>query len=230
MSSIAITPAEVIGTLNDVESKYAPSQLFLAGNRDLLLRAGRRVSVIGSRKASSRGLRRARVIARSLVEHGIVVVSGLAAGVDRAAHEAALASGGQTMAVIGTPLDRCYPNENSELQRRIAREQLLISQFPAGHPVAPKNVPLRNRTMALLTDATVIVEAGQNSGARLQGWEALRLGRLLFVLESVATDPTLSWPKDLIRHGAQILSRENLEIAWENLPAFTAPSTIALEA
>jgi DNA processing protein len=229
VGSIAITPAEVIGALNDVESKYAPSQLFLAGNRDLL-RGGRRVSVIGSRKASSQGLRRARVIARSLVGHGIVVVSGLAAGIDRAAHEAAIAWGGQTMAVIGTPLDRCYPNENSELQRRIAREQLLLSQFPAGHPVAPKNFPLRNRTMALLTDATVIVEAGQNSGARLQGWEALRLGRLLFLLESVATDPTLSWPKDLIRYGAQVLSRRNLEIAWENLPAFTATAPIALEA
>jgi DNA processing protein len=216
-----ITPTEVIGALNDVESKYAPSQLFLAGKRDLL-RRGRRVSVVGSRKASSQGLRRARVLARSLVEHGIVVVSGLAAGVDRAAHEAAIASGGQTIAVIGTPLDRCYPRENHELQQRIAREQLLISQFPVGHPVAPANFPIRNRTMALLTDATVIVEAGKKSGAILQGWEALRLGRLLFLLESVATDPTLSWPKDLIRHGAQVLSRENLEIALENLPAFTA--------
>jgi DNA processing protein len=230
VSAIAITPAEVIGALNDVESKHAPSQLFLAGNRDLLLRGGRRVSVIGSRNASSQGLRRARVIAKSLVEHGIVVVSGLASGVDRAAHDAAIASGGQTIAVIGTPLDRCYPNDNSELQRRIAREQLLISQFPTGHPMAPKNFPMRNRTMALLTDATVIAEATEKSGALLQGWETLRLGRLLFVLESAATDPTLTWPKDLIQDGAQVLSRENLDIAWENLPAFTAATTIATEA
>jgi DNA processing protein len=166
-----------------------------------------------------------------LVEHGIVVVSGLAAGVDRAAHEAAIASGGQTIAVIGTPLDQCYPNENSELQRRIAREQLLVSQFPADHPIAPANFPARNRTMALLTEATVIVEATEKkSGALLQGWETLRLGRLLFVLESAATDPTLTWPKDLIQYGAQVLSRENLDIAWENLPAFTAATTIATEA
>ena len=89
------------------------------------------IDMIGSRKASSLGVRRARVIARSLVEHDIVVVSGLAAGVDRAAHEAAIASGGQTIAVVGTPLDRCYPNENSELQRRIAREQLLIWNDPS---------------------------------------------------------------------------------------------------
>src|SRR5690242_11952917 len=97
VDSIRVTPAEVIGALNDVESKYAPSQLFLAGERDLL-RRGRRVSIIGSRKASPEGLRRSRILARSLVEHGIVVVSGLATGVDTAAHEAAIAWGGQTIA------------------------------------------------------------------------------------------------------------------------------------
>lgn len=157
-------------------------------------------------------------------------MSGLAAGVDRAAHEAAIASGGQTIAVIGTPLDRCYPRENRELQLRIAREQLLISQFPTGHPVVPKNFQIRNRTMALLTDATVIVEAGEKSGAVLHGWEALRLGRLVFLLENVATHPTLSWPKGMIRYGAQFLSRDNLDVALENLPAFTALTTIAAEA
>jgi len=226
-SGFRVTPAEVIGALNDVESKYAPPQLLLAGKRDLL-RRGRRVSVIGSRKASWEGLRRARILARSLVEHGIVVVSGLAAGVDRAAHEAAIASGGRTIAVIGTPLGRCYPRENSELQTRIAREQLLISQFPAGHPVTPKNFLTRNRTMALLTDASVIVEPGEKSGALFQGWEALRLGRLVFLLESIAAHPTLSWPKEMIRYGAQVLSRDNLEIALENLPAFTTPTTVGL--
>jgi DNA processing protein len=84
--------------------------------------------------------------------------------------------------------------------------------------------------MALLTDATVIVEAGEKSGAVFQGWEALRPGRLLFLLESVVTHPTLSWPKEMIRYGAQILSRGNLEIALDSLPAFTSPTTIASEA
>ena len=106
------------------------------------------------------------------------------------------------------PLDQCYPKENTELQLRIACEQLLISQFPAGHPVAPENFPTRNRTMALLTDATVIVEAGEKSGALFQGWEALRLGRLLFLLENVATHPTLSWPKQLIHYGPGPLTRQ----------------------
>jgi DNA processing protein len=229
VGSIAVTPAEVIGALNDVELKYAPSQLFLAGKCGLL-RRGPRVSIIGSRNASAQGLRRARALARSLVNHNIIVVSGLAAGVDRAAHEAAIESGGQTIAIIGTPLDRCYPTENRQLQLRIAHEQLLISQFPAGHPVARENFPIRNRTMALLTDATVIVEGAEKSGTLVQGWEALRLGRLLFLLQSVAEQPTLSWPKDMIRHGAQILSRDNLEVALENLPSFTAATRTNSEA
>jgi DNA processing protein len=84
--------------------------------------------------------------------------------------------------------------------------------------------------MALLRDATAIVEATEKSGALLQGREILRLGRLLFVLESVATNPALTWPKDLIHYGAQVPSRENLDMAWENLPVFTATTTIAMEA
>lgn len=128
--------------------------------------------MIGSRKASPQGLRRARALARSLVEHKVIVVSGLAAGVDWAAYEAAIACGGQTVAVIGTPLNRCYPREKS--------------------------------------------------GAVLQDWETLRLGRLPFLLESAATDPAFLWPKRLIHYGAQVLSRDNLEVVLENMPSFTA--------
>ena len=81
---------------------------------------------------------------------------------------------------------------------------------------------MRNRTMALLTDATVIVEAGEKSGTVHQGWEALRLGRLLFLMESVASDPRLSWPKEMIHYGAQVLSREKLDEALPDIPAVTA--------
>lgn len=227
--STAVTPAEVLGSLNDVESKYAPREIYLAGDR-ALLRRGPRVSVVGSRMASPEGLRRARALANSLVEHEIIVVSGLAAGIDRAAHEAAIEAGGRTIAVIGTPLEQYYPRENRDLQERIAHEHLVVSQFPSGSAVSPKNFPIRNRMMALLTDATVIVEAGEKSGTLYQGWEALRLGRLLFLLESVAQNKTLSWPQEMIRHGAQILSRGNLQVALENMPAFTAATTIASEA
>jgi DNA processing protein len=225
-----VTSEQVLGQLNDVEAKYAPPELFLRGDASLL-RRGPRVSIVGSRNASSEGLQRARALSRSLAEHDIIVVSGLAAGVDRAAHEAAIESGGHTIAVLGTPLDQSYPRENAELQERIGRDHLLVSQFAIGYPVQPKNFPIRNRTMALLTDATVIVEAGEKSGTLHQGWEALRLGRLLFLLESVVNDASLSWPAEMIGYGAQVLSRSNLDVVIENLPAFTSGSVpIALEA
>ena len=102
------------------------------------------------------------------------------------AHTAALDEGGHTIAVLGTPLDQVYPKVNAGLQRRIAERDLLVSQFPSGMKVTPKNFPIRSRTMALLSDATVIVEAGERSGTLHQGWEALRLGRLPFLMESVA--------------------------------------------
>lgn len=221
MDVVRRTPTDILGSLTDVERKHAPKELFLTGDLGLLAQ-GPRVSVVGSRKASAEGLRRARAFAKALVDHGMVVVSGLAEGVDTAAHQGAIDAGGRTIAVLGTPLDQGYPKENVELQARIGREHLLVSQFPSGYRTQPGSFPMRNRTMALLTDATVIVEAGEKSGTVHQGWEALRLGRLLFLLESVANDSQLSWPKELIRYGAQVLSRESLAEALQEIPAVTA--------
>jgi DNA processing protein len=225
-----VTPADVLGPLNEVESKSAPERLYLLGDR-ALLRFGPRVSIVGSRKASPDGLQRARKLAASLAEHQITVVSGLAAGIDRAAHLGAIEARGRTIAVLGTPLDQFYPKDNKALQEEIGRDHLLVSQFPPGYPAMPKNFPMRNHTMALITDATVIVEAGEQSGTLHQGWEALRLGRLLFLLESVAENPNLSWPSKMIEYGAQVLSRSNLDAVIENLPALTDDlGGIALEA
>jgi len=210
----------VIGALNEVERRHAPRILYLRGDAALLTR-GPRVSIVGSRGASALGLRRAELLARTLVRHGLIVVSGLAAGIDTVAHKAAMRAGGRTIAVLGTPLDRCYPPENAGLQAILARDHLLVSQFPAGEKIALRNFPIRNRTMALLTDATIIVEAGDDSGALQQGWEALRLGRLLFLLESAAEDPHLTWPQQLLDHGAQVLSRANLEEWLVEIPAVT---------
>ena len=214
------TPTDILGSLTAVERKHAPQELFLSGDLGLLAR-GPRVSVVGSRMVSSEGLRRSRMLAKALVDNGIIVVSGLAEGVDTAAHRGAIDSGGRTIAVLGTPLDQAYPKDNVELQALIGREHLLVSQFPSGYKTQPGSFPMRNRTMALLTDATVIVEAGEKSGTVHQGWEALRLGRLLFLLESVANDPKLSWPKEMIRYGAQVLSRGSLERALQEIPAVT---------
>lgn len=221
MTSVTLTPADVLGSLNDVERKNAPKQLFLAGDLSLL-KGGSRVSIVGSRAASEEGLSRARTLARALVAHKITVVSGLAAGIDTAAHTAAIEAGGRTIAVLGTPLDEVYPRENAGLQALIMEQHLAVSQFVPGTKTQPAHFPQRNRTMALLTDATVIVEAGEKSGTLHQGWEALRLGRLLFLLESVANDASLTWPAKMIHYGAQVLSRDTLEAALQDIPAVTS--------
>lgn len=195
------TLEELIGPLNDVEKKYAPKQLFIAGKLPIPLHSPR-VAVIGSRKASSRGLRAASDIAHVLARHNVIVVSGLAEGIDRAAHTSAIEANGRTIAVLGTPLDRFYPRENAKLQELIMQEHLAVSQFPIGYPIMPKNFVIRNRTMALIADASIIVEAGNSSGSLHQGWEALRLGRPLFIWSPLLHDPSLSWTKKMVAYGA----------------------------
>ena len=221
MPTITMTAVEALGSLNDVERKHAPALLYLAGDLSLLKR-GPRISVVGSRAASAAGLARARLLVRALVARKIVVVSGLAAGIDTTAHASAIEAGGQTLAVLGTSLEESYPRENAGLQSLIMEKHLAVSQFAPGSQTQPANFPQRNRTMALITDATIIVEAGEKSGTLHQGWEALRLGRMLFLLESVANDPTLSWPAKMIHHGAQVLTRENLDAVIEEVPAVTS--------
>jgi DNA processing protein len=200
-----VRPDDLLGPLNPVERQNAPEWLYLVGDIDLL-RPRPRVSIVGTRKPSKDGVSRASRLARELADRGVVVVSGLARGIDTAAHQAAIAAKGRTIAVLGTPLDVAYPRENSALQRRIAAEHLLVSQFPPGYPSGRTNFPRRNRTMALLSDATVIVEAGEGSGSLSQGWEALRLGRELFILRSVTEAQELAWPREMLRYGAQILT------------------------
>jgi DNA processing protein len=211
------TPEELLGSLNDLEEKHAPKKLYVAGDVSLL-DAGPRVAIVGTRKPSPEGTRRAEDLAEALVKAGAVVVSGLAEGIDTAAHTAAIRSGGHTIAVLGTPLDKFVPASNRDLQQTIMRDHLVVSQFPPGTPPRRTNFPQRNRTMALLCGATVIVEAGESSGTKHQGWEALRLGRLLFLMESLAKREDLKWPSEMLGYGAQVLSRENLAAVLEALP------------
>jgi DNA processing protein len=198
-------PGELLGPLNEVERKNAPALLWAAGHLDLLKRPAK-VAIVGSRKASKDGLRRAVRLARFLATEGAVVVSGLAEGIDTAAHEGAIQAGGSTIAVLGTPLDQVYPARNAGLQRTIGEQHCLVTQFPVGSRVFPQNFVQRNRTMALICTASVIVEAGESSGSLSQGWEALRLGRPLFVMNSVVQRPDLKWPTEMLRYGAAVLS------------------------
>jgi DNA processing protein len=195
------TLEELIGPLNDVEKKYAPKQLYVAGQLPIPLPSPR-VAVIGSRKASLKGLNAASNIAKVLAKHKVIVVSGLAEGIDSAAHNSAIEANGHTIAVLGTPLDKIYPRKNAQLQEFIMRRHLAISQFPIGYPIQPKNFVIRNRTMALIADASIIVEAGNSSGSLHQGWEALRLGRPLFIWSPLMHDRSLNWPEKMAMYGA----------------------------
>lgn len=208
---------ELLGPLNEVEAKNAPRMLFICGNKGLL-KISPKVSIVGSRKASEDGLKRAALLSRILVEHGMLIVSGLAEGIDTAAHTAAIEAGGKTIAVLGTSLSEFYPAKNRELQERIMREHLAVSQFVVGTPSKPGNFPMRNRTMALVSDATVIVEAKDNSGSLHQGWEALRLGRPLFIMESILNNKDLKWPGEMLKYGAETLSRGNLDLLVDSVP------------
>lgn len=195
------TLEELVGPLNDVEKKYAPKQLYVAGQLPIPLPSPR-VAVIGSRKASLKGLNAASNIARVLAKHNVIVVSGLAEGIDSAAHNSAIEANGHTIAVLGTPLDKIYPRKNAQLQEFIMRRHMAISQFPIGYPIQPKNFVIRNRTMALIADASIIVEAGNSSGSLHQGWEALRLGRPLFIWSPLMHDHSLNWTEKMAMYGA----------------------------
>ncbi|HYI01548.1 DNA-processing protein DprA [Hyalangium sp.] len=168
--------------------------LFYSG--DLALVRQPCVAIVGTRAVSPDGADRARQLARELAQAGVVVVSGLAKGVDTAALTAAMEAGGKVIAVIGTPLDQAYPAENKRLQEAIYRDHLLVSQFPIGSSTHQGNFPARNRTMAALSDATVIIEAGETSGTLYQAVACNRLQRWLFISRSVAEDPKLTWPKN----------------------------------
>jgi DNA processing protein len=211
--------------LNDVEQRFAPAELYTQGEVALLSPWRVRVSVVGSRAASAEGLARSRKLSRFLAERSIIVVSGLARGIDTAAHLAAMEAGGQTIGVLGTGLDGAYPPENRDLQARIGRDHLLVTQFASGIPVQRRNFPLRNRTMALISDATVIVEAGESSGSLSQGWEALRLARPLFLLESVVRS-NLEGPRQLLDYGAHVLKAPEDLLEWIP-PVDTEPVALA---
>ncbi|WP_132429039.1 DNA-processing protein DprA [Pseudonocardia endophytica] len=154
-------------------------------HRGTLVGSETAVSVVGSRKASPRGRELARSLASALVETGMTVLSGLAAGIDAAAHTAALEAGGRTVAVIGTGITRYYPAENRALQDRIAESGLLLSQFWPDAPPTKQTFPMRNAVMSGFGRATIVVEAGEQSGARIQARRAVEHGRTVVLTDAV---------------------------------------------
>jgi DNA processing protein len=160
------------------------------------------IAVVGARAASENGRKRAAKLSRELVEAGFSIYSGLAVGIDTAAHEAALAVGGRTVAVLGTGIDLIYPQENDDLSQRILESGgALVSQFLPRQPPTKWTFPQRNVVMSGLTLGTVVVEASETSGARLQARVALQHARTVFLLRSLVD--SYAWARKFVDEGVQ---------------------------
>ncbi len=183
------------------EIRELPPILFTRGS---LADDQRAIAVVGSRAASERGRHIAATVADALARRQVTVVSGLAAGIDTAAHEAALTAGGRTVAVIGTGLTHYYPPENQDLQDRIATVGLVISQFWPDTPPRRQQFPMRNAVMSGYAAATLVIEAGEHSGARIQARLALQHGRPVVLLHDLLQH---EWARALaVRPGVSVVA------------------------
>lgn len=188
------------------DADYPLALFYYLGLWDLVYTPG--VSVVGTRQPSEEGIRRTKRLIKALVDAKYTIYSGLAAGIDAAAHQSAIEYGGLTIAVTGTPLWLNYPKENVALQNEIIKNHLLISQVPVvsyeekGINATRLFFPERNITMAALSSATIIVEAGETSGTLKQAKAALKQGRKVFILNNNFENSQLTWPKKLEEKGA----------------------------
>lgn len=175
-----------------------PPFLFYRG--ELCVDDTRSVAVVGTRRASEKGLSRADRIARLLVPEGVTVISGLARGIDSVAHRATLEAGGRTIAVLGTGITKCYPPENSVLAEQVAKQGALVSQFWPTRSPGSDTFPRRNVVTSGIGQGTVVVEAASTSGAKMQARLALEHGKKVFLLQSLVTDQ--AWAKGYLERGA----------------------------
>jgi DNA protecting protein DprA len=195
VTDVVTVASERVGVTNGLLLRFP--EIHSVG--DLALLDWPRIAIVGARKATVEGRRRAAQLARDCARAGIVVIAGLAEGIDHAAHTAAIEHGGRTIAVVGTPLDKVYPSKHAELQQQIYREHLLLSPFRWGDKFVPANFPERNRIMARLALATVIIEASDTSGSLHQAIESVQVGHPVFIAAAMLDDAHLSWPRRFVR-------------------------------
>lgn len=219
MRLVTLAAADFPSRLREIP--YPPPFLFVQG--DLSVCEGPAVALVGTRQASHYGLRMSRRLARELAEAGVAVVSGLARGIDTAAHAGALEAGGPTVAVLGCGLDVVYPPENKEYYDKIPAAGALVSEFPLGTPPEARNFPIRNRLISGLVQAVVVVEAAARSGTYITVQYALDQGREVLAVPGPADAPTSQGPLRLIQQGAK-LAREAADILAELPPWESRPS------
>ena len=202
-----------------------PLALFVSGEPARLWHPA--IAVVGSRGPSAGGLRHARDFAAVLARAGVCVASGLATGIDTAAHEAALAAGGLTLAVLGAGHDQPYPPSQAPLQARIAEAGVVVSEYPPGTPPRRSQFPARNRILAGLALGTLVVEAGLKSGALITARQAATAGREVFALPGSIDNPMSRGCHQLIRDGAQLV--ESPDEILSALPPLATGLGMALE-
>lgn len=181
----------------------APLVLYLKGDRSLM--GQQQLAIVGSRNASRAGLEHARAFAAELGQHGLLVTSGMALGVDGAAHAGALDAGFPTIAVIGNGIDRPYPYRHRSLAGRIISKGLLVSEYPPGTEARPAHFPQRNRIISGLSRGILVVEAGLKSGSLITARLALEQGREVFAIPGSVHNPLARGCHELIRQGAVLV-------------------------
>jgi DNA processing protein len=202
---------------------YPPLVLYIKGT--LTPADSLAVAIVGTRGASYYGIKTARRLAGALAARGVTVVSGLARGIDTAAHQGALEMSGRTLAVLGCGLDVVYPPENLKLYQEIPEHGALVSEFPLGAPPEARNFPMRNRIISGLALGVVVIEAGVKSGTTITVRYALDQGREVFAVPGPIDSPTSTGPHRLIQDGAKLV--QDVEDILNELPALRrAPGSL----
>lgn len=233
-----VTLADAAYPASLLETADPPLLLYVMGPAEFgLSQLGRGLAVVGSRNPTPQGASNARAFGRALVEAGVTVVSGLALGIDGAAHEGALEAAGNdprlaTVAVVGTGLDRVYPARHRQLAHRIAQQGLLVSELPLGTPPLTQNFPKRNRIIAGLTRGTLVVEAALQSGSLITARLAVEQGKEVFAIPGSIHAPQSRGCHALIRQGAKLVETvgdifEDLDLRIETAPVKHAISADA---
>ena len=204
----------------------APPLLAVRGEPPVADQPG--IAIVGARNASAIGQRFTRDIAAELCRHGFCIVSGLARGIDRAAHEGALAAGGLTIAFIGTGIDVAFPPENAALQDRIAAEGAVFAEMPPGTPPLAQNFPRRNRLISGAARGVLVVEAALKSGSLITARMAAEQGREVMAVPGSPLDPRCHGSNDLIRNGAALIERidDILAVITPQQPRPAAPPSV----
>ncbi|VXC61686.1 DNA protecting protein DprA [Burkholderia sp. 8Y] len=226
----ASAPGNRLLTLADAEYPQAlltmpdpPPVLYVKGRLDVL--QSRAVAIVGSRNATPQGAEDARRFARALSDAGLAVVSGLALGIDAAAHRGALDGGAGTIAVIGTGADLVYPAQNHTLAHEIARDGAILSEWPLGTPARSANFPQRNRLIAGLSGGVLIVEAAMRSGSLITARLAAEIGRDVFAIPGSIHAPLSQGCHRLIKQGAKLVETPEDVLEEFGFPAAHAPAS-----